>query len=182
MGDSTEAPPPSTGDVVPQSNNESITPPGQMTDTGRLHTLLVLDRQSVADAIDVTFQVNRAVKHPENPVLLPGEPQQWDSLQVIWPGTVLYNPVDKVFRCWYSGMDAVQKNRPPLWVPGYAESSDGIHWTKPDLGQHTHNGESTNRIVVDWSNRVLSTVTENPDTSDPRRRFLRSGMARSPID
>jgi hypothetical protein len=136
------------------------------------NTILVFDEKSVESAKGVTFHLNPAKKHPENPVLSPGEPQQWDSLQVIWPGTVLLDPKDNLFRCWYSGMDAVQANRPPLWVPGYAESKDGIHWTKPNLGQHKHNGQDTNRIVVDWSNQVLSLVMDNPDQSDPQRRFL----------
>ena len=141
-------------------------------DLKSLNSLLILDRESVADFDQATFHLNPAKKHPENPVLLPGEPQQWDSLQVIWPGTVLYDADDKLFRCWYSGLDAVQKNRPPLWVPGYAESKDGLNWTKPDLGQYKHNDLPTNRILVDWSHHVISTVVMNPDRSDPQRRFL----------
>src|SRR5215211_6874027 len=134
--------------------------------------MLIFDEKSVESANGVKFQVNQTKKHPENPVLSPGEPQQWDSLQVIWPGTVLYDPKDKTFRCWYSGMDAVQKNRPPLWVPGYAESKDGLHWTKPNLGQFQHNGLDTNRIIVDWSNQVLSLFMNNPDQSAPAKLFL----------
>jgi hypothetical protein len=136
------------------------------------NTVLMLDEQSVESSEGVKFELNAAKKHPENPVLAPGEPQEWDGLQVIWPGTVLYDPNEKVFRCWYSGLDAVQKNRPPLWVPGYAESKDGVNWTKPALGQYQHNGEDTNRIVVDWTDQVLSLVAENSDRSDPDRRFL----------
>jgi hypothetical protein len=142
-------------------------------DLSTLQPLLILDRESVADADRVTFHLNPAKKHPENPLMLPGEPQQWDSLQVIWPGTVLYDAEDKLFRCWYSGLDAVQENRPKVpWVPGYAESEDGINWTKPDLGQYKHNDLPTNRIQVDWSQQVLSIVVRNPDQSDPARRFL----------
>ena len=141
-------------------------------DISRLKTMLILDRLSVADAGGASFHLNPAKKHPENPVLLPGEPQHWDGLQVVWPGTVLYDAEDKLFRCWYSGMDPVQKNRPPLWSPGYAESSDGLHWTKPDLGQLSHNGQPTNRIAVDFSQNILSFVVKNPDQSDPQRRYL----------
>ena len=142
-------------------------------DIYQLKPLLILDRESVADADRTTFHLNPAQKYPENPVLLPGEPHHWDGLQVIWPGTVLYDPEDKLFRCWYNGLDAVQKNRSKVpWVPGYAESQDGIHWTKPSLGQLTHEGLPTNRIVVDWSQQVLTIVVKNPDQSDPARRFL----------
>lgn len=142
-------------------------------DINQLKPLLILDRESVADADRATFHLNPAQKHPENPVLLPGEPQHWDGLQVIWPGTVLYDAEDKLYRCWYSGLDAVQKNRTKVpWVPGYAESQDGIHWTKPALGQLTHEGMPTNRISVAWSQQVLTIVVKNPDQSDPAHRFL----------
>lgn len=140
---------------------------------GQLKTMLILDRESVADADRVSFHLNPARKHPENPVLLPGEPHQWDSLQVMWPGTVLYDADDKLFRCWYNGLDGLQKNRPKgAWVPGYAESKDGVHWTKPKLGQYSQAGEDTNRIVVEWSQQVLTIVVKNPDQSDPHRKFL----------
>lgn len=157
-------------EAMPETSHSS--PSERTGDERPWQVTLILDRQSLSDAEGVTFELNQAKKHPENPVLLPGEPQQWDSLQVIWPGTVLYDPDDHVFRCWYSGLDAVQQNRPPYWVPGYAESRNGVHWTKPNLGQYTHNDEATNRIAVDWSDRVLSLVTRNPDTRDPKRRFL----------
>ena len=150
-------------------------PPGEVSitpDLNRLRTFLVLDRLSMADADGATFHLNPAQKRPENPVLLPGEPQEWDGLQVSWPGTVLYDANEKLFRCWYNGLDAVQKNRPPRWVPGYAESTDGVHWTKPRLGQYSHNGEDTNRILVDFSTEVISLVVANPDRNDPERRFL----------
>ena len=144
-----------------------------ITDQRRMKTFYVLDRLSMADADQATFHLNPARKHPASPVLTPGEPHEWDSLQVVWPGTVLYDAGDKLFRCWYSGLDALQKNRPKVpWVPGYAESRDGLHWTKPKLGQHTHSGEDTNRISVNWSQQVLTIVVKNPDQSDPQRKFL----------
>lgn len=90
----------------------------------------MLDETSVAVADGVASFLNPAKKHPENPLLLPGETHEWDGLQVIWPGTVLHDPSEGRFRCWYSGMDVAQANRPPYWAPGYAESSDGIHWTE----------------------------------------------------
>ncbi len=134
--------------------------------------ILILDRQSVSEAEGVTFHLNPAKKHRENPVLAPGAAHEWDGLQVTWPGTVLYDEEEKIYRCWYSGIDAVQKNRPPLWLPGYAESQDGLHWTKPDLGQYRHNDLPTNRIVVDFPDKMLSLVMKNPDQSNLERKYL----------
>ena len=95
---------------------------------------LIIDDKSVMSHESVSFKLNPAAKHPENPVMLPGEPHQWDSLQVSWPATVLYSAKDKKFRCRVSGFDCLQAPD-RFWKPGYAESEDGIHWTKPNLGQ-----------------------------------------------
>lgn len=125
---------------------------------------LILDKSDVQSAQGVCFRLNPARKHPENPVLIPGFPHEWDSLQVNWPSRVCYDPHDKLFKCWYHGLDAVQYDvatHPErrgfeywlgrLWRTGYAESADGIHWTKPALGQHTHRGQDTNVIVTDYA-------------------------------
>ena len=125
---------------------------------------LLADAPSVKSVQHVSFRLNPALKHPENPVLIPGFPHEWDSLQVNWPSRVCYDRHDRLFKCWYSGLDAVQYDvatHPErhgfehwlgrLWRTGYAESADGIHWTKPALGQYTHRGQDTNVIVTDYA-------------------------------
>src|SRR5688500_1447786 len=156
---------------------------------------LILDESSVA-AHDggVTFHLNPATKHPENPVLLPGEPHEWDSLQVIWPGTVLYSPRDRTFRCWYGGLDAIQ-TPDRAWFYGYAERDDGVHWTKPDLGQVEFLGRPTNRMRPDWivprpadaspsifGNHSLSLVFENPLPDAPESQRFGSYWIEQRID
>jgi hypothetical protein len=131
---------------------------------------LIFDEQSVESHQGVSFHLNRATKHPENPVLLPGAPHQWDSLQVAWPATVLYSPSDKKFRCWYTGLDVVQSPERRFQF-GYAESDDGVHWIKPALGQVLFLDRPTNQIKVDWNGRVLSFVFENPAHDESERRF-----------
>src|SRR5262245_16017482 len=120
---------------------------------------LILDDQSVATVDRATFRLNPATKHPLNPVLTPGRPEDWDSLQVSWPGTVLYDATAGLYRCWYSGMDAVQSNRPDrYWNPGYAESPDGVHWSKPALMQVEQDGRPTNRLKQPPGAFLLSSV------------------------
>ncbi len=134
-----------------------------------MSVVLILDEQSVAEFADLSFRLNQAVKHPDNPVMLPGEPHQWDSLQVSWPATVLYTPSDRKFRCWYSGFDVIQ-SKDRFWRPGYAESDDGVHWTKPELGQVTFLDRPTNQLKLP---AYLSLVCENPDPNAPEsRRFI----------
>ena len=143
---------------------------------------LILDEHSVAESRGVTFHLNPATKHPENPVLLPGEPHEWDSLQVSWPGTVLYSPRDRKFGCWYLGLDVVQTPE-RFWKCGYAESDDGVHWTKPKLKHATFLDRPTNMILPGWprpsdprlpwwSPHFLNLVFENPDpNAPPEQRF-----------
>ena len=135
------------------------------------HVLLMLDESSVESAHGVTFQLNRAAKHSENPVLLPGEPHEWDSLCASWPGTVLYSPRDRKFRCWYLAMDVVQQPD-RIWHTGYAESDDGLHWFKPPLGQVDFLGKPTNQIKPPAGTYYLSFVFENPIPDvPPAQRF-----------
>ena len=139
--------------------------------------LLILDRQSVAASDGVRFELAQAKKYSENPVLAPGNPDQWDGLQVAWPGTVLYEPESGIFRCWYSGLNAVQDRRPKKlrlpWETGYAESTDGIHWVKPNLRAPAGSGEVDCRILLPEDPvPLLNTVWANPDKSDPKRKFL----------
>lgn len=135
-----------------------------------MNTRLILDEASVAEFEGVSFHLNQATKHPENPVLLPGEPHQWDSLQVSWPATVLYCS-DGKFRCWYSGFDIIQ-SPDRVWRPGYAESDDGVHWTKPNLGQATFPDKPTNRIAPEWPHHFMSCAFENPlPDAPPSQRF-----------
>src|SRR6185436_4929534 len=124
---------------------------------------LILDRQSLQSAEDIEFHLHQATKHAENPVIIPGMPHEWDGLQINWPSQVLYDRESKLFRCWYSGLEAVQydpKVYPErkgfahwlgrLWLVGYAESKDGVNWEKPVVGQYRHRGMPTNVIKTDY--------------------------------
>jgi hypothetical protein len=135
--------------------------------------ILMLDAKSAGDVTGLEFKMNQARKHPENPVLSPGYPHQFDSLQISWPATVLYDKKMEIFRCWYASLDAVQENRPPsAWENAYAESKDGIHWIKPELGQYFHLGSPTNKLVFDWNPLLMSLVMENPWPDNPDERFI----------
>ena len=64
-------------------------------------------------------------KHPDNPVLTGGPVGAWDEGGVD-PHTVILE--DGVYRMWYTAGTAFV-----LLETGYAESTDGVHWTKhPD--------------------------------------------------
>lgn len=56
-----------------------------------------------------------------------------------------------LYRMYYRGSHHDEKTRKSahLEVTCYAESKDGIHWTKPDLGLFEFNGSKENNIVWD---------------------------------
>ncbi|MDO5580759.1 MAG: peptidoglycan DD-metalloendopeptidase family protein [Planctomycetia bacterium] len=58
----------------------------------------------------------------KDPVLVSDRP--WEKVAVMCPH-VLWDNAKKIFKMWYSGGDQYEPN-----AIGYAESSDGIHWTK----------------------------------------------------
>lgn len=69
--------------------------------------------------------------------LKPSDAGQWDSLLVGRPSVLVENGL---FRMWYDGRKDLQPGAPAKNVPisptssravGYAESRDGLHWTRP---------------------------------------------------
>lgn len=61
-------------------------------------------------------------KHPDNPALTVGSNGEWDAYGVISPAVIFDG---HSYKMWYNG------NGPEfVLAAGYAESSDGVHWTK----------------------------------------------------
>lgn len=97
-----------------------------------------------------------------------------------WEGSFSnYNSIFKdgdIYRMYYRGWNRGAKGEtthPMVWC--YAESHDGIHWTKPDLGLFEFNGSKHNNIVLasgdlgDFHFLLTDNVTvfkdNNPDVS-----------------
>ena len=83
---------------------------------------------------------------PREVVLVTGEP---------WEGnTCAYYTIFQdgdVYRMYYRGSHFDEKTRKPAHreVACYAESTDGIHWTRPKLGLYEFDGSKQNNIVWD---------------------------------
>lgn len=132
----------------------------------------------------------RAEKHPENPVLRRGPEGAPDHGHAILYGSVMR--IDGKFRMWYLGMfetEIKSGQAPGWWRPMcYAESDDGISWTKPELGLVEFNGNTKNNICLIESevaslakvNDFLSILHE-PDDPDPQRRFKCVYIAHPPF-
>ncbi len=80
---------------------------------------LFLDDFLIASTTNVIRRIHPARKHPANPVIWPRE--EWEGAVALTHGSVIRDG-DK-HRIWYLSGPGVS----------YAESRDGIHWTKPEL-------------------------------------------------
>src|ERR1051325_11190970 len=95
---------------------------------------LFLDDHLIASMQRVKRSVEQAQKFSGNPVLWPAE--EWEPEMATAYGSVIRDG-DKC-RIWYkSGMGV-----------GYAESGDGIHWTRPRLGLTLVHGERSNILFT----------------------------------
>ena len=79
-------------------------------------------------------------KYDGNPLFLADRP--WENGNLRMYGSVLKAP-ERPFQMWYSTID-------PAWNIRlcYAESDDGLAWSKPRLDIHRHDGESTNVVFT----------------------------------
>ncbi|MFB9571845.1 hypothetical protein [Streptomyces yanii] len=97
---------------------------------------------------------------------------------------VFWDPEHKKFRCYYtlflrdpaslntspekrSGRDYVIANRETGCC--YAESTDGVHWTKPKLGLVSFDGSKDNNILFEHAQGT--SVLYDPADPDPTRRY-----------
>ncbi len=97
---------------------------------------LFLDPAFVTQAEGVELRVNPPRR--EETVLRPDRP--WERLMITLYSTV--RDEGGRLRMWYICRDA--QNRKNV---AYAESEDGVHWTKPDLGIVEHEGTRANNLV-----------------------------------
>ncbi len=119
---------------------------------------LFLDDYRIGSASNVGRVVHPAVKRP-TPVLRPDKP--WERSSYIY-GSVY--KVGKLYRMWYTATN----DQAPGYFLCYAESTDGVHWTKP-LGRGTVGYKN---LPASQTNIVLpggGTVAYNPAAPKAQR-------------
>ena len=132
-----------------------------------------------------------ATKHSANPVLRRGAENAPDHGHAILYGSVLH--IGGKYRMWYLGMfetDLKSGQAPGWWRPMcYAESDDGINWTKPELELVEFKGNKKNNICLINStvpslakvNDFLSIIYE-PNEPNPKHRYKCAYIAHPPFD
>ncbi len=79
---------------------------------------------------------------------------------------------DDLYRMYYRGLPNVEEGT--VAVTCYAESGDGIHWTKPNLGVYEINGSKENNVVLaldDKYSRSFSPLLDTRPGVPSERRF-----------
>lgn len=138
------------------------------------------DEESIPWRDNLKLTMVQAQKHPANPVLKQGPPGSPDYGHAVMYGSVLH--IDGKYRMWYLGMierRIERGNVPGFWRPMcYAESEDGVHWTKPELGLVDFNGSTKNNIcLIECEIHSLTRVNDflsvmhDPADPDPARRY-----------
>ena len=148
--------------------------------------LLAIDDQAIPFRKNVCLQLSKPAVRPE-PVLAPsafgsGKP---DDMATHFYGTVLQD--NGRFRMWYYACHCGknpdwppemmrQLAKPAAWSTGetplfqgplcYAESPDGIHWTKPELGQVLFKGSRANNALA-LPHAVVSGALVIRDDAEP---------------
>jgi len=101
-----------------------------------------------------------------------------------WEDSTMFDPVvirdGSRYRMWYR----TNFNSPPFYT-GYAESDDGVHWTKPSLGLVEFRGEKNNNLV--WSSGpdkslpyVLCVFKDNNPKTPASEQYKAIGIRRRP--
>jgi hypothetical protein len=135
---------------------------------------------------DVTRRWHQPVKIDANPVITKDRPWEHVLLNRTSSYRVLFDPRDRLFKCWYTdeGIDPKKYTTPEngfglisldvvLYRQLYAYSEDGVKWIKPDLGKYRFEGKDTNIIWGDpaWGSIYDCHVIDDPFERDERKRF-----------
>jgi len=123
-----------------------------------------------------------ATKYRRNPVVPNGPPDAPDGTRAQFYGSVIR--VEGKFRMWYiaiahgGGPRTVEAPEKHVTWPAYAESTDGIHWIKPELGLVDYHGNKRNNLLsfspaprFDLTEPLVVCVLHEPSDPDPSRRY-----------
>ena len=153
--------------------------------------LFAFDDHSIPWRHNLKVTLVQADKHPANPVLRRGPKGAPDHGHAILYGTVFKD--GDTFRMWYLGMIQTETEKgqaPGWWRPMcYAESKDGVNWTKPELGLVEFNSNKKNNIcLIEGAVQSMTLVNDflsvlyEPNDPDPSRRYKVAYIAHMPYD
>lgn len=137
-------------------------------------TLFAFDNVAIPHTQNLRLEMRQPEKHVGNPVLRRGPAGTPDAMGVQFYGSILKE--GDVYRMWYVAFDgeAESKVASARWRAAYAESKDGVEWTKPNLGLVEYNGNKENNLVsmgdAAWGFVNLKVIKDETEP-DPQRRY-----------
>lgn len=120
-----------------------------------------MDEDFVQSKSGVTVSFSNPVRAVGNPVFEPeADAEVYDYGK---PTVAVHKFAEDDYRLWYMAAEDDSSTR----RPAYATSSDGITWTKPNLGQVSYGGNSNNNLIAGSTNRFvgLSYYPDRPAAS-----------------
>lgn len=138
-------------------------------------TLFAFDQVSIPFTRSLRLEMHKPEKYSGNPIVARGQPGETDSWAIHFYGSVIRE--QGKFRLWYvgTGDERGQKaeHNSSLWRLLYAESADGIHWTKPKLGLVEYRGSKENNILrLDpFIGLINVKVLHEPEDPNPAHRY-----------
>lgn len=147
-------------------------PANQPPRTASDRTILLVDDGDVLYRSGTQRILTPLTRHPANPLISPNRP--WE-VAIAW-ASVYREPDTGHYQLWYQGYAGnVARERTHQCVVCYAESDDGIHFTKPSLGLFAFNGIKETNIVLlangGTSDRYGNSVIVEPRELNPARRY-----------
>jgi len=114
-------------------------------------------------------------KHPENPVMVKDFP--WEGTGPNNNSAILFDPQDGKIKMWYSVWDsyAYYNKLAFSYHICYAESKDGVNWTKPTIGLFDRRGtmdKNNNCIILGRQKTQGIDVELNPAPKSPAEKFV----------
>lgn len=119
--------------------------------------------------------------YPGNPVLQADK--EWEKTRdgalyaAPFSDGIWYDEKEQKFKMWYlAGAGILHKKNNQTFFTGYAESKDGKHWTKPNMGVF----QNTN--IVDTFDRDAATVWLDKAEKDPSKKYKFVTVERNPYN
>lgn len=148
-------------------------------DETRGQTLFAFDSVAIPFTRSLELKMQAPVKYSGNPVVARGPKGTPDHWGVQFYGSIIRE--EGRFRMWYAAFDGARgESKEPnsaWWRAAYAESADGVHWSKPNLGLVDYQGNKDNNLLaVAPAVGILNLkVLHEPEDPDPSRRYKMTG-------
>lgn len=133
-----------------------------------LDDFLIENRFDQRFYVTVRRFVHDGMQDPRNPVLVADQP--WEVGRLIGPASVIYDENHQLFRAYYHIYANPDRSTPSR--VGYAESRDGVRWTKPELPFFPWQGQKTNIVFAGRKGASTFQLVTVPESAKKGFAFL----------